>query len=74
MTGYHVYRKFNGKKFEGVGPIYCPEGTKWEWLGQMIKDLRNKGYLVRVVKTPFKRGNPFGNTHTVWLYKRKKGT
>jgi hypothetical protein len=69
-------RKFNGKIYERRGPIYCPDGTRWEWLKEEIETLR-KNHLVRVVKEKihYKPGTPQswkGNTHVVWLYVRRK--
>lgn len=70
-------RKFGGKVYhEHGGPMYCPDGTRWEWVKEEVAKLR-RTHLVRVVKEKieYKPGTPKawrGNTHLVWLYVRRK--
>lgn len=68
-------RHYNGKVFKGDGPYYVPSGATWAEIDQMVKDYRAKGYNVRVDKTKETQDTfltRVGNTHTVWLYVRKK--
>lgn len=73
--GYFISKVIDGKKYRGRGPIYCPDGTKWDDLKDEVEDIREHGHFVRVEKTPIPKKDPvafFGNTHSVWLWMRRK--
>lgn len=56
-----------GKQYLVQDHIYCPNGTRWEELANIIQGLRNQGLSVRVKKRALKP-NIFGNTHIVTYY------
>ena len=60
-----------GKSYLVQDHIYCPAGTRWEWLAAEIKALRDQGLSVRVKKSALKP-NIWGNTHMVTYYQEMK--
>lgn len=74
--GYWIEKIIDGKKFRGRGPIYCPAGTRWADLKEEVDDIRKHGHLCRVEKTELKPSDGarkmFGNTHSIWLWVRRK--
>jgi len=66
----------DGKPYTEYGPLYCPEGTRWEWLYRSIQDMRRAGQSVRVRKYPIGQKDQaimFHNTHRVFIYTRPAG-
>ena len=66
-----MIKTISGKSYLIQDHIYCPNGTRWEELKNIIQALRDQGLSVRVKKSALKP-NIWGNTHMVTYYQEVK--